>query len=277
MNNKKLVFSFVMLLLGTFFAFSLVSLVFAAPYNSAYSSGGGSGFGGMDIRQGSEMLIGFFVDWSEPFLQAFLGGYDYTGYLLFEKFLLFILLMSLVYVSVKNIPVFKDQKWVIWTISIIVPIIGVRFLDFEWLNTVFMQYQVLAVALSGILPFIIYLFFLHNAFQGPGYSATRKIGWVFFIVVYYGLWSTSRENNYGEVYFWTMLISVLFLFLDGTIQRALMKQKWAESFNEELGKAVASLEANRRQIQNSSMPDATKKGLLNKLDRDISNLVKKMS
>ncbi len=248
----------------------LSEFVFAQPY--AYY-GGGFGLGGMNIRQGSYDLINFIVDWAAPFLEATLGGYNYTGYLLFEKFLLFILLMSVIYVAIKNVPVFKDQKFVIWTIAIIVPLLGVRFLNFEWLNTIFLEYQVLAVALAGILPFIIFLFFVHSALRD--YPAARKIAWIFFIVVYYGLWSTSEVGNYGEIYFWTMVISVLFLLLDGTIQRYLSKQRWDESFQKELSKAIARLQSERRNIQSSSLPNKQK--ILDGIDREIVRLIKKVS
>jgi len=249
----------------------LTEFIFAQPY--AYY-GGGFGIGGFNIRQGSYDLINFIVDWASPFLEVTLGGYNYTGYLLFEKFLLFLLLMSVVYVAIRKVPVFEGQKFVIWTIAIIVPLLGVRFLNFDWLNTVFLQYQVLAVALAGILPFIIFLFFVHSALGD--YPAARKIAWIFFIVVYYGLWSTSEVGTYGEIYFWTMVISFLFLLLDGTIHRYLDKQKWASADKEGIVRALAVIgeEINRYESPGLGIPEPERKAQLKKLRKRRADLIK---
>lgn len=225
-----------------------------------------------DIRQGSEDLINFVVEWAEPFLQATLGGEDYYGYLLFEKFLLFLLLLGLVYAGISRVPAFEENKFIIWTISIIVPLLSVRFMNWEWLNTVLIQYEVLGIALTGILPFIIYLFFLHSVFENN--PTGRKIGWIFFIVIYFGLWSTSFRESYAEVYFWTMLIALVFLILDGTIHRALMKQKWEGAQSSGIYKSIADIDKTIDIIEKSSMPQDVKKREIRKLERRRRYLIK---
>jgi hypothetical protein len=76
-----------------------------------------------------------------------------------------------------------------------------------------------------VVPLIIYAFFLHNVTDS---STIRKIGWVFFIIIYLGLWITDQTNGYAYIYFWTMIASLMLLFLDGTISRALVKQEAKE-------------------------------------------------
>ena len=80
----------VVLLAGLFLGFIFLQLVSAQYY-------------GLDLRQGSEQIIEWAVDLFEPFLQVILGGQDYSGLLLFERLLLFIIIMSVVYVALKNI------------------------------------------------------------------------------------------------------------------------------------------------------------------------------
>jgi len=268
MNNKKEI-----VVLGLLFVI-LISMSFIS---AAYTYGGswGGGFG-MDIRSGSEQLINFVVGWAEPFLQVTLGGYDYSGYLLFEKFLLFLLLMSIVYVSLKNISVFSENKGVLLTVAIIVPLLAVRFLDFAWLNTILIQYQVLGVALLGLLPFIIYLFFLHNVSDD---ATIRKIGWIFFIVIYFGLWSTTQTDNYAEVYFWTMIIAFLFLLFDGTIHRALSKQKWKEADRSGVMHALNHVNAMIRQYQNpiAGVPENMRQKELRRLNKRKVELQKELT
>lgn len=262
MNDKKLVF--ILGFLSFFliaFIFGMLMIVSAAPYYPNYGNYGG----GFNIRQGSQQLIDFFVGWGEPFLQALLGGYDYTGMLLFEKFLIFLLILSVVYLSLNKVDLFSEQKKILWVISIIIPILAVRYMNFAWLNTILMQYQILGIAIAGILPFIVYLFFLHNALAD--YPAARKIGWIFFIVVYFGLWTTSEAESYGSVYFWTMLIAVIFLFGDGTIHRYIMRQRWAGADREQIVAALAELakEIDKYQKPITGLPEPERKRMLRML------------
>jgi hypothetical protein len=257
----------------------LISLVsaYTGIYRSSSSSSSGGFGGGFDIRQGSQDLINFIVDWSEPFLQGLFGGSDYTGYLLFERFLLFLLLLAVIYTSVRKIPAFKDQKWVIWTISLIIPLLAVRFLDFMWLNTIFMQYKLLGIALAGILPFIVYLFFLHTALAE--YPIARKIGWIFFIVVYYGLWSTAQEESFAGIYFWTMIVSLLFFLLDGTIHRYLEKQKWNEGEKAWISGAIADIDEELAKFEHprSGIPESYRKKQVQALLKRRAELVKRVA
>lgn len=209
----------------------------------------------LDLRQGSQDVINLATDFAEPFLSAIFGGYGYS-YLLFEKFLIFIILIAIVYFAISRFPAFEEKKGVIRIISIVVPLLGVRFLDAAWLNTILIQYQVLGIALAGILPFLIYLLFLHNVSDSP---IIRKIGWIFFIVIYFGLWSTSESGVYGQVYVWTMLIALVFLLLDGTIHRWWMKQQLEASGASDKWEHIAQLRKDIRETREAmgshDMPD----------------------
>jgi hypothetical protein len=271
-KKKWLVIFSVWSILFLFISLILLSITYISA--QPYSAGGGYG-GSFNIRQGSEQLINFFIDWGEPFIQAFFGGYDYTGYLLFEKFLVFILLAAVVFLSLKRTTYFEKNRIVIWIIAIIVPLLAVRYMQFGWINTILLSYTVVGVALAGILPFIIYLFFLHGVFS-EGSSVPRKIGWIFFIVVYFGLWSTAQTENYGEIYFWTMVVSFFFLLFDGTIHRALMKQKWNEAERSIAVAAISELEGELRRIQKSKLiPDDRRRLEEARIRRRIDSLRKR--
>lgn len=171
--------------------------------------------------------LGYYLDQGamgiQPFAQFFLGGYDYTGYMLFERVLLFLIILSITFVALKEIPFFKDQKKVVQVLSVVVPLLSVRYMSFEWINTILLSYQVFGVALTAFLPFILYFFFLMSASKGS--STIRKIGWIFFIVIYFGLWGTAQNQFYGEVYMWTAGVAFLFLLFDGTINNLMVKNR----------------------------------------------------
>lgn len=254
------------------FLFFLCALCFSffLPLASAYYF--------PDVRFQSENVIQLVIDFFEPVLQVVLGGYEWGPDLLFERLLLFILLVSVIYLALGNVPVFEDQKRIRWLVAILIPLIGVRFLDYAWIVTIITQYQVLAIALTAILPFIVYFFFLYGV--ASEHPVIRKIGWVFFIVIYFGLWATVERESYSVVYFWTMVVSLVFLLFDGTIygyyERQKMKaagagNKWQHiaAIKEEIDKLRAGMGAGH-------IPDKTAQKLIKKKQKQLAWVMKHM-
>jgi len=246
---------------------SLIAVTFFGSFVSAYYL--------PPVRQVVELTMRSFVDIFEPILQTFIGG-DIESSLLFEKLLIFIILLCLVYVSIGFVPLFEDYKWGRWVVAIIVPLMGVRFLDTGWVLAIIIQYKVLAIALTGILPFVIYFFFLHNVSEES--SVIRKIGWVFFIIIYLGLWATVENESYSSIYFWTMVASLLFMLFDGTIHRIYVNQEMKKAGSTDKWQHIAKL---RRDISetNSDMrsghiPERIGKRIIKKKERQIEWLLK---
>jgi hypothetical protein len=199
----------------------LAALIFAAVpgFVSAYYF--------PDARSVAQSVIDTYVNVGEPILQALFGGYGgWSGYLLFERFLIFILLLSVIYVILKRVPLFEEQKGVRWVVAIIIPLIGMRFIDYEWLEAMLMQYEILAIILTSVLPFIIFFYFIHSL--GVSYPIMRKIGWVFFIGIYIGLWTTSISEAQSVVYFWTIFAALLALLFDKRIELWLTAREFAK-------------------------------------------------
>ncbi|MAG37819.1 hypothetical protein CMI45_00320 [Candidatus Pacearchaeota archaeon] len=199
------------------------------------------------VRDISQGVVDTYIDVFEPVLQALLGGEEYYGLLLFEKLLIFIILLALIYVILGKVPVFEDQTSIKWIIAVIVPLLGVRFMSFEWVNTILIQYQVLGIALASILPFMIYFFFLHNV--GADSPTIRKMGWILFIVVYLGLWISAETESYGAVYFWTGVASLIFLFFDGTIHRYYIQEEMRRSGNTTKAQQIAAIRRDIDEVQ----------------------------
>ena len=252
--------------IGAFLLAGLLILTFLVNLVSAY------GYGYIDLRYGSEQVIRWVEDFGAPIFSALLGG-QYGGVndgFLFERFLLFILLLSIVYISIKNVPVFADNKPVISIISFVIPLIAIRFMDFAWLMTILVQYAVLGIAITAILPFIIYLLFLH----GMSNSATvRKIGWILFIVVYFGMWATTDVEFYGEIYMWTMLLAVIFLFLDGTIHSYYLMQQMKAGGSRDKWDHILKLQHQLRdwQYQSQGMPQ----NVINRRTKELQDEIKR--
>ena len=191
------------------------------------------------------------VDLLEPVVGILLGG---EGNLLFERLLFFLIILSVVYVVISKIPKFEDNTAIIWVVTLAVALLSTRFLtDTDLVQTILLPYSVLGVALTAALPLIIYFFFVVS-FDTP---TVRKILWVFFVVIFWGLWSARYDDLGGLswIYFMTGLIALIFLFADGTIRRILIKQQM-----EQLGiRRIDDFERKVRRQINDADDDLTKK------------------
>ncbi|MBX4196238.1 hypothetical protein KW805_01480 [Candidatus Pacearchaeota archaeon] len=245
-----------------------VALVVSISFSSAYI-----GYG--SFRFAVENIIQAWIDILEPILQAVLGGDTWTGYLLFEKLLIFVLLLSVIQLVLGRIPTFDKQKGVRWVVAVVVSLIGVRYLDFEWINTIVLQYQVLAVAITAFLPFVIYFFFLHSVLGE--YGSVRKIGWILFIMVYFGLWNTADSSAHSDIYFWTMLVALLFLLFDGTIRRYWVTQRYKAAGASSVLHRIAQLDQSISVISQSHLDAASKQREIDKLEKEKKYWYKELS
>ncbi|MEM4259588.1 MAG: hypothetical protein QXS38_02415 [Candidatus Pacearchaeota archaeon] len=218
--------------------FALLAFVFAgflinASFASAYYFQG--------VRGVTQSVIDAYIDVGEPILQILFGGYGgWTGYLLFERFLLFILILSIIYAILARIPFFEEQKMVRWIVAIVIPLIAIRFINFEQISMIIQQYQLLAIILTSILPFILFFFFVHSL--GESYPILRKIMWIFFIAVYIGLWSTTESGFQSAVFFWTFVAAgIIGLVFDRRIELWFQAREFARRERHNIDYQIAKL------------------------------------
>lgn len=231
MDNKKISALFILSLISTFMFVNFAS----AQY-----------FRGSSLGYTVENVINSIVSVATPILSALFGGTFWDGYLLFEKLLLFIIVAVVSYLALSNVPVFKDQnKKLVKLIAVIVALIGIRNLDYLWLGTIFVQYQVLFVAVAGVLPFIIYWYFLKDMEGIP-----RKIGWILYAVIYFGLWITNPIDAHESVYLWTALAALVYaFFFDVMVHNWMERQSMRKGNRYQIGAQIANISAEIETIQ----------------------------
>lgn len=210
--------------------FTLLFLLALTPFVSAQYFGG--------YFFGTEQVIDSLVRNIEPFLRALFGGYDWTGYLLFEKTLLFLLITIIVSLVLGNVPVFADRnKGIRRLVAVIVGVLGVRNLNYIWVGTILVQYQVLFIAVAGILPFMFYWAFVKGL---DGWL--RKAAWVFYAVIYFGLWATTDLETYSSVYLWGALAALVYgFFLDTYVVQWLRTQDMKKQFSRHTWNQIAEI------------------------------------
>ena len=172
-----------------------------------------------------------FVDGTVAFFNPFsakLLGDTPDGKWLFAKVMFFIIVLSMVWLALSKIPFFNPdegaQLWVIWVVSIAVSLVAVRFIGTtEWIATIILPYSTLGIVLAAGFPFVIYFILIDIMLAGPKYKTIRKVAWVFFAVVFMGLF-VSRGDEVGSarnIYFVTAIIAFIVSIMDGTFQRML--------------------------------------------------------
>jgi hypothetical protein len=248
---------------------ALVSLSFvSAYYGGGYWGDPISGFG-----RGVEQLIDLTENTLGPFFAVILGGeWDF----LFEKVLFLAIMLAVVYVITSKMDVFKDNKWVIWIVTIAVSVLSTRFLtETELVKTMLLPYTTLGVAISAVLPLIIYFTFVQKFSDSP---TMRKLLWIFFIVTFVGIWA-SRYDDLGDlswIYFFTAAAALIFLLADGTIRRAINNQKFGEMDADRRIKMAAELSKDLKKLEEDYAAELYPEGTYLRMKKRLTHQIESL-
>lgn len=226
-------------------SFSILALFcvsFVSAYYGGYYDDPISGFG-----RGVEQVIELVERTAGPLFAVIFGG-DWN--FLFEKVIFFAIILSIVYVVCTRIEIIKDNKVVVWIISISVSVLSTRFLvETDLVMNMILPYTVLGVAITALLPLVIYFIFVQS-FDSS--STLRKVLWIFFIVAFFGIWASRYESvgSLSWIYFFTAVLALIFLLADGTIRRAILKQQFGASDFDSRVKRAADLADDLEKLDN---------------------------
>lgn len=206
MNKKRIV-----MFLGLFLIMSL----FLIGLVSAQSSN--------NIVRGIQNLVTQGYNLIKPLIEALLGSTS-TSELFLAKFILAVILFAFVWTVLDKVDFFSSNTWVLVIISIAVPVLGIRFLSEEWVQTILLPYSTIGVVMTALVPLIIYFIFVEQAISS---RTLRKIAWIFAAVVFIGLYFTRLDELKDIVWVYPVvaIVCIFFLFFDKTIQRAYNKVK----------------------------------------------------
>lgn len=211
--NKKRSVALLFLLVSVL----LVVGVFAQGFTSGADLGGGADIGGQLNR-----AINAVVEAVKPVLESILGPTD-NGTMLFAKLLFFLILVSIIWAAVSQIDALMEYEWIAWVITIGTSILGVKYFTTGIIQTIILPYTALGIAISAGLPFVLYFFIVNMmVFKGAKFKTMRRIAWIFFGVIFIGLWITRAGQIPGRsdlIYPITAIAALVMIVLDGTIQR----------------------------------------------------------
>ena len=257
------------------FPILILLLLFSTSFVVAQSYYYGGNNLGDGLGYGMEQLIDTVQEMFYPLFSIFLGGY---GDYMFERILFLFILIAILYVVISHMDVFKENKVVIWVITLAISLLATRFLtESDLIQTMLLPYSVLGVTLTAVLPILIYFFFVESFNDS---STVRKMLWIFYIIVFIGLWA-SRYDELGQmswIYMMSAIAALLFLLFDGTIRRIMIKQQMKEldidnrdNFIIEIRRQMKELNHNYR---DGFMTEARYKKINKRLNKQIKQIMK---
>jgi len=214
---------------------------------------------GQQVSEAITSAIGAGKSVANPILSALMGTTESDEFF-FAKVLLLILLFVIISVVLNNIQLFKYRKGVAFTVSIVISILAVRFIQENQLTKgILLPYGTLGVALTTILPFLIFFYFVHVTNMGGG---GRRIAWIFFAITFIILWS-YKYSELGpitnQIYLWTLIaIGVVFIF-DKNIHYYFKTHEMSIFYRNARDRHLAALQAEYLNIINLDTPEAERR------------------
>lgn len=187
-----------------------------------------------------------------PILEIIIGEASNTGTFL-AKVMLMLIIFGIVWQVAGKTPLIKNETWTMALVSIAITILSIRwFGDESIIKTVLLPYSVFGIALTAIIPFVLWFVLMEVELKGVNKRFSRKVGWTFFAVVFFALWIV-RSGESGEttvagsvgpfayIYLITAILSIIVLSLDSEFQKMLTKasiDKYSATHNSKLAKQL---------------------------------------
>lgn len=228
-----------------------------------------------DLSQTSSNIIQAGKDMLSPILEFLLGVNSFDQYF-FQRTLLLVLIYVVVFVVLKRIDIFKRNRVIMIIVAAIVSILGARYMsEVQLIEGVLLPYGTFAIALTMLLPFIIYFFFVHNAISSPG---GRRMAWILFAAVFFGLWFTRRADvgSAGWIYLIGIAaVAISFLF-DETIHQYFGLSQAKEAKRNRIKMQIADIEARLNNLRNIPNPSRATEDTIRMLEERINDLSRKL-
>ena len=163
-----------------------------------------------------------------PLAELFFGEIkgNFTGELLFAKVLFFVIIISIIWKAIEQVDFFSEHAGVHWLVAIAASILATRWLSSaELIKTILLPYTTIGIAISAGIPFVLWFIIVNIGFKKPQHKTIRRIAWIFFAVIFTGLWITrsadlSANNSKAYlIYPVTAILAFLMAWFDGTIRK----------------------------------------------------------
>ncbi len=172
-----------------------------------------------------EQVFEDFKDFFEPLIRLLLDVEGYDADLLFQRFLFALIIVAIGYAVLERVPLFSENSFALWTVTISVAVLSVRFIaTTNLVEGLLLPHGAMAISLLAILPFIFYFYFVE---EGLDSRFLRRFAWSVYIAVFLGLWYVRRTSVVEAAWLFlaSAVVAGLCFTLDGSIQKTLRKFK----------------------------------------------------
>lgn len=204
-----------------------------------------------------------------------MGGQDLDADTFFAKILFLFIIFSFVYVVLKKVNFFSENTWALWIVSVAFSVLTIRWMGgSEIIKGILLPYNTFGIAVSAGLPFLLF-FFIVNDYP----TSIRKVSWLFFSVIFIGLWFTRYGDGELGVGIWaypiTALAGGIMFLMDGTIHKIKLK------INEEKHKDISNskkrikIRQTRQDLEDSRIAGTVTEEEYKKIDKNLKIIEKK--
>jgi len=249
---------------------SIISIIFLITLVSAQPS-----FSGSFISDTIYQVIGLIQDILGPVFSVLIGTGSFDMYF-FSRIMLLVIVFAVVYLSLSRIAIFHDNKGVCFVVAAAISLLGARYIaDSDLIEGILLPYGTLTVALTILLPFLIYFFFVHTSVvSGVG----RRLAWIVFIAVFFGLWWT-RYDSMGTanwIYWVGILLVGVSLLFDKTIHAYFGISQLDEATRAQNAQRYSKLIAQLKEIEDALGNQATPGSVKIALERRKHHIQKQL-
>ncbi|MCX8159133.1 MAG: hypothetical protein N3D20_02475 [Candidatus Pacearchaeota archaeon] len=210
----------------------------------------------IEIAQG---VIDAVIGYATPVFEGIIGQYSTTEFF-FVKCLILIMFFVIIDVVVRSIPKLGENKVVVHVIAISVSIIAVRYIsETGIIKGILLPYGSLGIALTIIIPFFVFVYFIHSIGTG---GLGRRLLWIIFSIVFLALF-VSRYDELPEIGKWiyfAFFVLIIFMFIfDKAIHRYFFLHELSIFYRKAGSKAIAALQAEYMNIIGVNTPEAERR------------------
>jgi len=227
-----------------------------------------------EVNQGVTDAVQILKDFLGPLFETILGVSQFDQYF-YARLLFLVIIYVMTYLAIGNIELFKDKKFIMFVIAASVSILGARYIgDLRVIEAMLLPYGAIAIAISVILPVVIFGFFVHKTIpSGLG----RRAAWIFFGVIFIGLWWTRPQvTEFRWIYNVGILAVIALVAFDKQLHVYFGLYEGAETRRKILEHQIASIDTDIDKLSSNANPSPTVEKVIERLKKRRDELSKKL-
>lgn len=204
-----------------------------------------------------------------PLFAGVLGVSQFDEFF-FARVLFFIIVFMMSYYGLTNVEVFKKNKGASIILALVVAVLGARYIaGIDLIQQIMLPYGALTIALSVILPFLVFFYFVHNTMTS---GVARRAAWVFFAVIFVGLWWTRRKteefanNPYSWIYTVGIVAVIAVIAFDEKIHEYFGILEASNAKRDRIKRQIADIEVELNKYQGIANPSLHVKDMIRHLE-----------